>query len=264
MSPNVARQLLDSLLPGGSIWTPKDGAGFDQLIDGLADDLEILRKFLADLAVLRNPILTPILSDLEKEYGIVPDWGLSESVRRGRLLAVMTAVSGDGTAVFMQNQLRAAGFDVYVHINDPPADPGTFLFNAPATICGNEKAVCGYEGAVCGGLRGDLLVNGDVYEHVYFTGTICGGLYAVCGNGEAICRDEADFAQQLIEYEIPTDPGYWPLLFFVGGPATRDGAGIITEIATAQVLLSRRDELRRLIVKYKPMFSWGGLIVQYI
>ena len=264
MLPSLSRQVLDALLPPGSLWTPEDGEGFDQLLDGLAEQSETVREFLAGLARLRSPELTPVLADLEKEYGIVPDEALTEAVRRARLLAVKTAVSGDGSADFMQAQLRAAGFDVYVHVNNPPVDPGLFLFDAPATICGNATAICGNEAAYCGGTRGDLVVNGKIYNHIYFTGVNCGGLFAVAGNEQAICRDEASFTQLPITYEIPTNPNYWPLIFFVGGPAVRNGAGELTEIATAQVSISRKDELTRAIVKYKPVHSWGGLVVQYV
>lgn len=261
---SLSRKILDALLPPGSVWSPQDGAGLDQLLDGIADGSEVTRDFLADLARLRNPELTPILDDLEKEYGVIPDITLTDAVRRARLLAMKTAVSGDGTADFMQTQLRAAGFDVYVHVNNPPVDPRIFLFDAPATICGNENAICGNENAICGGTRGDLVVNGRIYTHQFFTGTIAGGLLAICGYENAICRGEASFAQVPIEYEVSPDPGYWPLFFFVGGPATRDSSGAIVEIETASVPINRKDELIRSVVKYKPLHSWGGLIIQYV
>lgn len=264
MSPSVSRQVLETLLPPGSLWVPEDGAGFDQLLEGLAESDETVREFLADLARFRSPELTPILDDLEREYGVIPDDTLTEAVRRARLLAVKTSVSGDGTADFVQSQLRAAGFDVYVHVNNPPVNPGLFLFDAPATICGNATAICGNSAAYCGGTRGNLVVNGKTYNHIYYTGIMAGGLLASCGNAQAICRDEASFAQRPIIYELPTDPGYWPLVFFVGGPAVRNASGELTEIATASVPIGRKDELIRSIVKYKPVHSWGGLIVQYV
>lgn len=264
MSLSVCRQVLEALLPPGSLWVPEDGQGFDQLLEGLAESEELVREFLNSLARLRSPELTPILDDLEREFGVIPDATLSEAIRRARLLAVKTATDGDGTADFMQAQLRAAGFDVYVHVNNPPVDPQFFLFNAPATICGNATAVCGNDAAYCGGTRGDLVVNGRVYDHLYWTGIMAGGLLASCGNAQAICRDEASFTQAPIIYELPTDPGYWPLVFFVGGPAVRNGAGELTEIATASVPIGRKDELIRSVVKFKPVHSWGGLVIQYV
>jgi hypothetical protein len=264
MSLSISRQVLEALLPPGSLWIPEDGAGFDQLLGGLAQSDETVREFLASLARLRSPELTPILDDLEREYGIIPDDTLTEAIRRARLLAVKTATSGNGTADFMQAQLRAAGFDVYVHVNNPPVDPRLFLFDAPATICGNATAICGTSAAYCGGTRGALVVNGRTYNHIYYTGIMSGGLLASCGNRDAICRDEASFTQFLIEYDIPADPGYWPMFFFVGGPAVRNSAGELAEIATASIPIGRQGELIRSIVKFKPVHSWGGLVVQYV
>lgn len=264
MSLSVSRQVLEALLPPGPLWVPEEGAGFDQLLEGLAESAETIREFLGGLARLRSPELTPILDDLEREFGIIPDTALNETIRRARLLAAKTATDGDGTADFMQAQLRAAGFDVYVHVNNPPVNPGLFLFNSPATVCGNETAICGNSTSYCGGTRGDLVVNGRVYNHLYWTGVVAGGLLASCGNAQAICRDEASFKQFPIPYEIPTDPGYWPMVFFVGGPGIRGVSGALTEIATASAPIARKDELIRSIIKYKPVHSWGGLIVKYV
>ena len=44
-------------------------AGPDILLDGMGDNAELSREFLAALANLRNPALTPVLPDLEKEFG---------------------------------------------------------------------------------------------------------------------------------------------------------------------------------------------------
>ena len=59
----------------------------------------------------------------------------------------------------------------------------------------------------------------------------------------------------------------WPtynggLVFFVGGDATRDAqSGELTQIEFADVPEARREELRRIIVKYKPIHSWGALLI---
>ena len=258
------RNILNALLPPGSIWVPEEYGDLDNLFDGIANNAEQIHDFLFGLSRLRNPLLTSVLSDLEKEYGIIPDETIDETIRRERLLSVKTAVNGDGSADFLQTKLRESGFDVYVHLNNPPINPDLFLYTSPAAICGNQFAICGYETALCGGQRGELVVNGPVYEHIFFTGVIAGGLFAVCGNEEAICRDEGDFSQREIEYEVPTDSKYWPLIFFVGGEDERAPDGSLINIETADIPICRRDEFIRLIVKYKPMIAWGGLIVRYI
>ncbi len=67
MPKTVSRQTFDALMPPGPLWVPEDGEGLDQLIEGIADNSEDIADFLAQLANIRNPALTTLLSDLEKE-----------------------------------------------------------------------------------------------------------------------------------------------------------------------------------------------------
>jgi hypothetical protein len=106
----------------------KEG-GFAQLIAGMAAVYENVRKFLWNIGFIRDPYKTPILSDLEKEYGIFTDTNLAEQERREKLAAVKYARAGGGTIDDMQTALdRAfpdAGFVVYD--NDPAQDPGAVI-----------------------------------------------------------------------------------------------------------------------------------------
>jgi uncharacterized protein YmfQ (DUF2313 family) len=157
---------------------------------------------------------------------------LDETVRRGRLLAAKTAGNGDGSAAFMERQLRAAGFDVFVHLNDPPVNPNLFISFNSLLEFGADEAEFGADDAEFGGTR-RLLVNDGVVV-----------------------------AQIPVVHSSPPSQ-YWPLVFFVGGAATRDGSGALTAIAEADVPLSRWSELDALIIKYKPMWTWCGLSVNY-
>jgi hypothetical protein len=227
----LSRGVIDALLPPGSLWIPEDDQGLDLLLNGIAANNETVREFLLSLAHIRNPLLTPMLDDLEREFGIIPTDLLTEAVRRQRLAAVKSAVSGDGSAAWVEEQLQAAGFDVLVHINDPPVDPAGFIFDGSVTFCGNETALFGRDNAMFGGTVGGLIVNGDD-------------------------RDST--------FTVPATADYWPLIFMVGGAATRNGGGELTAITPALVPLARKDELIRLIVKYKPMFTWTVLNVDYV
>jgi hypothetical protein len=227
----LSRAVIDALLPGGSLWVPESNGGLDCLLDGIAGNAESVREFLHTLAHIRNPLLTPLLDDLEREFGIVPTDLLTEAVRRQRLAAVKSATSGDGSAAWMEDRLQAAGFDIYVHVNDPVADPNDFIFDGSVTIFGNDAAQFGRDVAMFGGVVGGLIVNGDALD---------------------------------VTYTIPVETEYWPLIFMVGGAATRDGGGVLTAIAPAEVPMSRKDELIKLIVKYKPMFTWATLTVDYV
>jgi hypothetical protein len=91
--------------------------------------------------------------------------------------------------------------------------------------------------------------------HSFFGSTTCGDINALCGYDNAQCGQQADYHQIPIAYLPPPEP-YWPLVFLVSGPVTRDGDGNITDVDIADVPESRYDELVSLIVKYKPMHAW--------
>jgi hypothetical protein len=61
-------------------------------------------------------------------------------------------------------------------------------------------------------------------------------------------------------YDIPTEPGYWPLFFFIGDSVTRDEYGNITNIDYINVPDGKRQALKQLILKYKPLHSWCLLV----
>lgn len=231
----LSRAVIDALLPPGSLWIPQDDADLDKLLDGIAANAESIRDELMTLGYLRNPMLTSSLADLEREFSIVPDGLIAEEVRRTRLLAVKTAVNSDGSAAFMQSRLQAAGFDVQVHINNPPVDPASLLNYGAAAITGNDNSLFGRDDAVFGGVSQiDMLVNGRIYNN-----------------------------QSLITYAIPP-AAYWHLIFFVGGDATRDVGGSLLTVAEASVDIRRKQELDSLIIQYKPLFTWCGPIVRYV
>lgn len=229
----LSRAMLNALLPPGTLWAPQDGEGLDGLLNGVADCLGVVRADLLDLAHVRAPLYTAQLADLEREYGVIPRADADEETRRTRLAAVKAAGSGDGSLDFLQARLTAAGFDVRVHANTPAVDPGFFVRYTPSAIFGNDAASFG--ASAFGAQRGELLVNGATY-----------------------------YAQSRVVYEVPTDPGYWPLFFFVAGEATRDGGGRLTDMADARVPAGRRGELASIILKCKPLHSWAGLRIQYV
>jgi len=159
--PSPSRAVIDALMPRGTAWSPEEGAGLDQLLDGMAANQERLRLFLATLADLRNPMFTPILADLEREFGILPDLAADEATRRARLQSAKAAGNGDGSLGFMQSRLQAAGFNVNVYQNDPPVDPAGLLHAGSSRMFGDSSALVGRE---CFGAQttGVLLVNGPL------------------------------------------------------------------------------------------------------
>ena len=269
MLSNLSRACISALMPPGAIWEPIDG--FDNLLDGVSLNTEVVRAVLAQLAYIRDPLRTSLLSDLEKEYGVIHEQGATEQERRERLLAAVTKRDSDGTAEFMEEALQAAGFDVLVHINNPPQDPGLLAVTDFITVTGNAESTTGTVGAftghtfTSGSIDGELVVNCGVVYHPPTLSCVSGNTFATTGSSPSKTGALHIGPAELVEYEIPADPGYWGLFFFVGGVATRDPVtGIITNIEPADVPISRREELKRLILKYKPMYSWCVLVVNWV
>jgi len=111
-----------------------------RMLIGAADNHQIMRDFLRTMAFLRDPQNTPILSDLEKEYGLRTDTGLTEQERRDKLDAIVYAPASSGAADYLQDQLHAAGFtDLYVYRNDKSNDPGMFYGGPGGEMVTNNK-----------------------------------------------------------------------------------------------------------------------------
>lgn len=266
----ISRSTLNALLPEGAFWQPAAESDYDLLIEGIASNTEVNYQVLKQLACIRCPESTPMLDDLELEYGIIPAILATEAERRSRLEAFIYRRAGSGAWDLLQSKLREAGFtDVYVHPNDPAVDPNIFLAQAFNMVCGDllpggNDAQCGEPEAICARVGGELLVNGDLFKSVPNYVNLCGEPLATC-DATVQAGDFDGYKSQLqdITYSIPTESGYWPLIFFVGGPATRDIDGYLTEIEFYTLPIERRLEFRRTILKFKPMHSWGGLIVVY-
>lgn len=270
----ISRALLNDLLPPGSLWIPQDGEGFDLLLEGIAQSFEDIKIEVDKVGLVRFPLLTDVLSDLEKEFGIVPAAGLSESDRRASLLATKTARKSNGSADFIQQKLNEAGFDVQVHVNNPVVDPALFVEEQTFIyVCGGVGVICGRVvspgppnplDVISGAGKGELLVNGDLIFRFSEILVVSGSPSAICGAASSICGSTLGPTENDVVYEIPTDPGYWGLIWFVGGDATRDPiTGALTNIDYATIPSSRKNEFKRLILKYKPIHSWAGLVIRF-
>lgn len=262
MPLNISRAMIDALLPKGAIWTPAPGGGLDLFLDGNAENKEIIRIALEALATIQIADLTQYLDDMEREYGLIFDDSLSEADRRARLKNAITDNQGFGTDWDMQAKLRLAGFtDIYVYQNDPPVDINQFLGNTPNVTCNHPDATCGNPEATCATSGGELVVNGAIFyngasfqypipvseywQNVFFAGGIatfsditspditCSSPEATCGNPAASCGSESTRSE-------------------------------ITAIDQTEIPIERREELRRLIVKYKPIHAWCALRAIYI
>jgi hypothetical protein len=124
-----------------TVGQPLSDAHLDLVFDATGLFLENTSyEFLKDLAYIRDPWLTPYLSDLEKEYGVVSDLTLSDTERRSQLAAIVYAPVNSGTREDLEIILNTAGFNVEVKANDPPVSPDLPTVSASELIInGTER-----------------------------------------------------------------------------------------------------------------------------
>lgn len=256
------KTVLKALLPKGAIWTPKNGGFFDSLIDGIADSLEQIRIVLGGLADIRNAKKTQVLGELERDTGVAFNSNLTEAQRRAALFSRLNATDNTGSRQELERALQLAGFDVFVYQNSPAVDPrnfeGSYLMTAD-----DENAFADDENAIAGSFESELVVNGDIFidSPIYFM---------TAGDENAFADDENALAgttgQREVEYQyfLPTESALWPFIFLVGGVAEFSITGEIISIERADVPDDRRLEFREIILKYKPEYTWGVLVVNYV
>lgn len=263
------KDILSSLLPDGSLWQLAEGGGLDLFLEGMGNNEERIREFLADLAHIRNPDKTPILSDLEREYGIKTNNNITEANRRAQLAGIMYARRANGSRDFLQDQLRRASFNVYVYDNAPAVDPDGLITGLAQIYCGEPLAQCGEPLAQCASFDGEYIVNGDIFITNPNYIVQCGEPLAQCGEPTALAGNYSGITLDPIEYEIPDGTGteverWWNMIFFVGGEVTRGGNGEITSIEFVDIPIQNRKIFKQLILKYKPLHSWAAIAVNWV
>jgi hypothetical protein len=158
---------VDSLHPDGAFWAPKPGGDYDKVLDALADFEAGLFDDLVLLGKLRDPDATPILSDLEREYGLLPNEALSEEERRAQLRSIVYARRGTGSIDDLQRRLDAAGFDLTVHSNSPAVDPNVIISGDAPMQAGEPLAQAGEPSAQAGEFSGELVVNSAIDDSAF-------------------------------------------------------------------------------------------------
>lgn len=261
---DFGKEIFDSLLPDGDIWKPVIDGDLYKFYQANGDIIQDMIDQVGVLADFRNPLKTPILNDLEREFAILKNPNLSESTRRMQLNAKKYKEAGNGSKDDLQDALDNAGFDLQVHKNNPPVDPAIFLAQNFQMVAGGADAVAGNQDAFAGLLGGYLLVNGFTYTQEPAYSAQANGVNAFAGNAAMVAGAFEGLQKVPIEYQIPTDPLKWGYIFFVGGDATRDPVtDELTDIQQGLVPQERQTELENIILSIKGLFSWAGMIITY-
>lgn len=262
------------LLPNARAWRITVDKKLRQFFAGLSGVGEDVKTFFDGIWLDIFPETTREIDAWEKQFGL-RDTGLTEQQRRDRLDATWKALGGQDPK-YIQDTLRANGFDVYVHEwwepgSEPapgvkqcvtPRNPLMYLRREFTGVnllveCGEPTALCGEPFAQAGNSlnpRGYPLVN-KVFETVPDELVLCGEAIAEAGEPDALCGNYFQFRDVLREYIVPNDPAKWPYFLYIGG----ETFGTI-----AQVDPKRKDEFEALCLKICPAQQWLGILVEYV
>lgn len=229
------KALTKQLFPTGRAFKmPKDGV-LQKLMDGLAesekraydDAVSILNSTIPD----NDQFSADDATDWERRLGLITGTGVSLADRK---LAILRKYNHPGEIkarehyLFLQKQLRDAGFDVYVHENRFPYGDGSYYTLSPTVIDPGYPVVA------------------SQYSPMYQYGQI--------QYGGTLGNKVANHISESLDngFVIGNDMKH---TFFVGGPYLGD---------YATVPLNRKDEFRQLILRTKPVETVGFLFINFV
>ena len=262
------------LLPNSRAWRAVVDKRLRQFLEGLSASPSAAKDFVDGVWSDIWPGTTRELSAWEKQFGL-PGVGLPEQGRRNRLDAEWKAQGGQDPD-YIQNTLRARGFDVYVYEwwepgTEPavgvagcatPRNPLMWLRRESTgsnilVECGEALAACGEAFALAGNSLeppGYPLVN-KVLRTIIDITTLCGEASAACGEASAACGNYTGFREEVVPYTVPNNSEKWPYFLYIGGQTFGE---------IAQVDPSRKDEFEALSLKICPAQQWLGILVEYV
>jgi uncharacterized protein YmfQ (DUF2313 family) len=261
------------LLPDARAWNLSTDKQLRQFFDGLGVAGSDAKTFIDDVYDDIDPAKTTQLSEWEAQFNL-PDTGLTDQERRDRLDGAWKLTGGQDPD-YLQNTLRDAGFDVYVHEwwepgTEPavdvkacttPRNPLVNLRRSATSItyvaeCGEAVAECGEVEAEAGNTdtpAGYPLVNKlTITERDILV--LAGESNVQCGEADAICGNYIQFVDTVLDYVVPFDQDKWPYFLYIGGQTFGD---------LATVDQKRRDEFEALCLKICPAQQWLGIMVNY-
>lgn len=231
-------RVLSNLLPRGRAWKLWPGSRIRAFFEGLLNGTAVPARDAID-ATYRDiwPASTEALREWEAQWGLSPGT-LTEQQRRDRMQAQWRALGGQSPR-YIQDTLRGAGFDVYIH---EWWEPGTFPPQARNPL------------AVLDGSPGYPLVNIIDSSEQQLT-SVSGNQTMSAGNPRALSGRLSGYRFERRPYDVPLNPDTWPFFLYIGGQVFPD---------VASVPASRRTEFETLCLKICPAQQWLGVLVEYV
>lgn len=207
------------------------------------DAVSILNAILPD----NDKFLEADAADWERRLGLITNTSVSLSDRKLAILRKLSAPGRNpakGAAKYIEGQLRAVGFDVYVHENIPVMDPlDVMITEGIGELDEVESDEIDLGGSDT--FFADLFTDGIELDEVEL--------------GEAEL-DETYFKNKVVnhideEKDIVFDVGDFSSIIFIGGQ---------TKGTFANVYVNRKAEFRQLILKLKHTHITAYLLINYI
>jgi hypothetical protein len=252
---DIIKASLLAHLPEGAMRQLVEDGDEDKLYDAIAEVLEEGYTVVNNLGYLRDPDNVADLEALEREYGFISDPNLTEEERRKRIKALKYAKAGSGTAETMQNALHLAGFTNLVVVEGRQTlDPDNVVYS------GAEYVVNGFEYFLISGydIGCNETVTTPVNDYDYGCNeTVPGGALPNIYNFGCL---PLGAVRQSVLWDPTT---HWHLVFYVAEEITVDGTGLITSITPATIDRYYRKFIREIILRLKPLHTWGSLNVAW-
>lgn len=255
--------IFEHLLPRSPIWRLSVGKQLRQLFEGLAGSISDARENADQIWATVDPQTTAELPTWENQFGL---WGKGTDAERRASLQAAWSETGGQSPAYIEAQVRAAGFDVYLHqwwTDDQPLEQ---------TQCGMQSAMCGDVAAECQERTWlTWCKNPLLFAQQPQIGAIqCGEAgpspipMAQCGESAALCSDELrNEPGYIVNMQlttntpppIPNDPDKWPYFLYWGG---------LNFPERATVPKARELEFKRLVLKLCPARDWLVLLVDFV
>lgn len=265
-------RVFEHLLPRSRTWRLTPGKVLTALFDGLQGVGVDARTFFDLIWSDLDPSQTRELDAWESQFALGNSASLTETERRDRLDAAWKTLGGQDPR-YIEDTLRANGFDVYVHewwepSSRPavgvqacaiPRNPNVYLAGGQSlnVQAGELSAQAGEPFAQAGNSftpEGGYALATKLFDTEPDFITFAGEDFMEAGEDVALAGNYLGFREVLKTQPIPTDPAKWPFFLYIGAQ---------TFGLNATVPLDRRDEFENLCLRIKPGHVWLGMLINY-
>lgn len=256
------------LLPRARAWRLTADKKLRQFFTGLTDAPRDAQSYQDDTWSEYRPQDTTQLSAWESQFGLLPT-DATEQDRRDRLAAAWRALGGQSPQ-YLQDTVRAAGFDVYLYESFfrvgsqyEYRKPWLYLDDGRYPDYITANGVMGADGFQLG--EADALMAGFFNFGPVISTVQMGETPVQMGEPDALLGAFRRLGELLTDplpagSTIPVEgqESEWPYVLYWGGPPS------LGQPTTAVVPKDREDEFKTLILKLSPAQQWHGLIIDFL